>query len=257
MLKNQKKHIKHKENTVVLKYTTFTSAKGIDIRTSPPPRTFHLGFRTSRNNLPNHPEITQKFQTTFQQISNITTLAFRKTPKMCWLKPGGIWWDTPPFNHQGHHRSMDSHLTWGFTLDSSMKMVISFCTFGPTHGVNRIYGRNIKSWFGYSCHTLYENLGLIISGSFTGKVGTHLFQKLCLIALVNGDGSSFLPIMANGSPKRSTDKVTNIWVCWLFVIPWWGRPARFISVSRERLTNQRLPTCDSFFAATINFQGRK
>lgn len=152
---------------------------------------FQITHKSPRNSKP----LSNKFPTS-------ATLAFRKTPKMCWLKPGGIWWDTPPFNHQGHHRPMDSHLAWGFTLDSSMKMVISFCTFGPTHGVNEYMGRNIKSWFGYTCHTLYENLGLIISGSFTGKIGTHLFQTLCLIALVNGDGSSFFAYHGTWIPKN-------------------------------------------------------
>lgn len=68
-------------------------------------------------------------------------------------------------------------------------------------------------------------------------------------------GRVFLPIMANGSPKRFTDKVTNIWVRWLFVIPWWGRPSRFISVSRERLPTNGYPLAIRFSQLPSTFKG--
>ena len=118
---------------------------------------------------------------------------------------------------------MDSHLTWGFTLDSSMKMVISFCTFGPSHGVNEYMGTNIKSWFGYTCHTLY--LGLIISGSFTGKVGTHLLWRWV----------EFFCLSWQMDPQKG---LLIKWQTFGSAFPWWVRPWWFISV----LTNQRLHT---------------
>lgn len=99
---------------------------------------------------------------------------------MCWLKPGGIWWDTPPFNHQGHHRPMNSHLAWGFTLDSSMKMVISFCTFGPSHGVNEYMGRNIKSWFGLYLSYLVWEFGVDNFWQFYWEGWNSSFSKAML-----------------------------------------------------------------------------
>ena len=143
-------------------------------------------------------------------------------PKMCWLKPGGIWWDTHRLttSHPQTH-GFSSHLGFhlGFFNENGHQLLhlrtVTWC--------ERIYGDEYKIliWLYLS----YLVFGVDNFWQFYWEGWNSSFMEM---------GRVFLPIMANGSPKGLLIK----WQTFGSAFPWWVRPWWFISV----LTNQRLHT---------------